>query len=156
MSKAVIENYRGFNIEFDTDYEKFQCVITEDMTKESLSYSAIKKWVDEYKKNNQDFDPFWIEGKPESWKRSEKLKVIGLRKDGRPVAVKEDGTRVQISDYDSSEYMIAKIENIYKLKALNDLETENEKIRTKFVERRKAIISSMDIVSLKEHLKSLK
>jgi len=38
MSKILIENYRGFDIEFDTQYEKFQCIITEENTKESNSF----------------------------------------------------------------------------------------------------------------------
>ena len=42
MSKILIENYRGFDIEFETSNEKFQCVCTEDDTKESNSFAAVK------------------------------------------------------------------------------------------------------------------
>lgn len=31
MSKILIETYRGFDIEFDTNCEKFQCVCTDTM-----------------------------------------------------------------------------------------------------------------------------
>ena len=66
MSKILIENYRGFDIEFDTQYEKFQCVCTEEDSKESSSFAAIKKFIDEYKKQNADFKPFWVDPNPNS------------------------------------------------------------------------------------------
>ena len=56
MSKILIDNYRGFDIEFETINEKFQCIITDELVKESISFSAIKKFVDEYKKINQDYE----------------------------------------------------------------------------------------------------
>ena len=51
--KVAIENYRGFDIEFDTDHEKFQCIITDGEEKESRSFTAVKKFIDEYRKDNQ-------------------------------------------------------------------------------------------------------
>jgi hypothetical protein len=42
MSKILIETYRGFDIEFDTNCEKFQCICTEDNAKESTSFTAVK------------------------------------------------------------------------------------------------------------------
>ena len=80
MSKILIETYRGFDIEFDTNCEKFQCICTEDNAKESTSFTAVKKFIDDYKKINQDFKPFLVESIPDSYK-TEKLKVIGVRKD---------------------------------------------------------------------------
>ena len=67
MSKILIDNYRGFDIEFETINEKFQCIITDELVKESISFSAIKKFVDEYKKTNQDFKPFYVESTPDRY-----------------------------------------------------------------------------------------
>ena len=110
MSKILIETYRGFDIEFDTNCEKFQCICTEENAKESTSFTAVKKFVDDYKKTNQDFKPFWVEPTPERYK-SGKLKVIGVRKDGRFVAEDSKGNKGQISDYDLKDYMLLKSEN---------------------------------------------
>ena len=48
---ALIENYRGYTINFNTEKERFETGITEDLTKESLSFSAVKKFIDDFIKN---------------------------------------------------------------------------------------------------------
>jgi len=155
MSKILIENYRGFDIEFETSNEKFQCVCTEDATKESNSFAAVKKFIDEYKKSNQDFKPFWIEPTPRNSYKEKKLKVIGLRKDGRFVAENEKGEKEQISDYDLSDYMLLKEENQEHLVALKN-EEEKERLRDlEYGQTRKDIIAKMNIVSLKDYKKEL-
>jgi len=155
MSKILITNYRGFDIEFDTDYEKFQCIITEERAKESNSFFAIKGFIDDYKKNNQDFKPFWIESMPNSYRNKVKLKVIGIRKDGRFVAESKDGKKEQISDYDISNYMIVKPENESILSELSTLKNEIEQREYEDKLKIKEIISKLNIVSLKDFKLSL-
>ena len=55
MSRILIENYRGFDIEFDTNIEEFTCICSKENIKESSSFPAVKKLVDEYKKENSEF-----------------------------------------------------------------------------------------------------
>jgi len=154
MSKILIETYRGFDIEFDTNCEKFQCICTEESAKESTSFTAVKKFVDEYKKTNQDFKPFWVEPTPDGYKGS-KLKVIGVRKDGRFVAENSKGEKNKISDYDLDGYMIFKPENEMALNKLAEQREKEEKQRVENNETRKLIISEINITTLKEYKKSL-
>ena len=154
MSKILIETYRGFDIEFDTNCEKFQCICTEENVKESTSFAAVKKYVDDYKKANQDFKPFWIESVPERYKRG-KLKVIGVRKDGRFVAENSKGDKIQISDYDLNDYMLLQPENEMAMNKLSELKAKEEQQRLENNETRKLIISEINIVTLKDYKKQL-
>ena len=153
MSKILIETYRGFDIEFDTNCEKFQCICTEENVKESTSFTAVKKYVDDYKKANQDFKPFWIEHVPE-YKRG-KLKVIGVRKDGRFVAENSKGDKIQISNYDLNDYMLLQPENEMAMNKLSELKAKEEQQRLENNETRKLIISEINIVTLKDYKKQL-
>ncbi len=156
MSKVFIENYRGFDIEFDTDYAKFQCVLTEDNSKESPSFPSIKKFIDDYKKDNQDFKPFWIEPNvSEMAFKSKRLKVVGLRKDGRFVAEDENGNKEQISDFDLKYYMVVKEENKPILAELNQLKELEERQRNENKSTLKSIISRLDIETLEDFKKKL-
>ena len=157
MSKILIENYRGFDIEFDTRYEKFQCIITDDLTKESLSFKSIKSFVDEYMKNNQTFKPFYVLTNPESYRFNnvKRLKVIGVRKDGRLTAENEEGLKVQLGNYDISDFIIEKDKNEPLLLELNKHDADVKKQDEIDREKRKAIISKMDIVTLKDYKKQI-
>ena len=154
MSKILIETYRGFDIEFNTNCEKFQCICTEENVKESTSFAAVKKYVDDYKKANQYFKPFWVEPAPERYK-SGKLKVIGIRKDGRFVAENSKGEKIQISDYDLNDYMLLKQENEMAMNKLSELKAKAEQQRVENNETRKLIISEINIVTLKDYKKQL-
>ena len=156
MSKILIETYRGFDIEFDTNCEKFQCICTEDNAKESTSFTAVKKFVDDYKKTNQDFKPFWVELIPGSYSyKTDKLKVIGVRKDGRFVAENSKGDKIQISDYSLNEYMLLKPENEIAMNKLSELKAKEEQQRLENNKARKLIISEINIVTLKDYKKQL-
>jgi len=154
MSEILIETYRGFDIEFDTNFEKFKCICTEENAKESTSFTAVKKFVDDYKKTNQDFKPFWVEAIPERYK-SGKLKVIGVRKDGRFVAENSKGDKIQISDYDLNDYMLLKPENEMAMNKLSELKAKEEQQRVENNETRKLIISEINIVTLEDYKKQL-
>lgn len=154
MSKILIETYRGFDIEFDTNCEKFQCICTDESSKESTSFAAVKKFVDDYIKSNQDFKPFWIEPTPSSYKKL-KLKVVGIRKDGRFVAENAEGQKIQISDYDLHEYMLVKPENEMAMKKLSELKEKEDRQRWENGEERSSIISEISVETLQEFKKSL-
>jgi hypothetical protein len=154
MSKIAIDNYRGFDIEFDTDYEQFQCIITDNLSKESHSYSAVKKFIDDYKKENQDFKPFYVIGVPESYRSGERIKVIGIRKDNRFIA-EISGKKSQISEYNEKDYMLDKESNKDIIRELDELGVEREKLRKSMSEKSKQLISKLDIKTLKEYKQSL-
>ena len=153
--KTIIENYRGFDIEFDTNCEKFQCIVSDDITKESISFKAVKIFIDEYKKNNQDFKPFWVEAIPDAYTEDKSLKIVGIRKDGRFISETTNGKKQQVSDYDLQRYMLSKPEN----KAIMDQYKLTEQIGRKQREendlKKKELISQLNIVTLKQFKKSI-
>jgi hypothetical protein len=155
MSKILIENYRGFDIEFDVHYEKFQCECEDGKAKESQSFSAVKKFIDDFKKANQDFKPFYVETNPTNPYGGKKLKVIGLRKDGRFIGEDEKGNKDQISDYHLKGFMILKPENEVFLNQLQDLKAKEEIQKAENKEIRDNIISKLNIVTLEDYKKSL-
>lgn len=105
--RVLIETYRGFEISFDPDDEKFW-YLSERYDKESSSksFTAIKKAVDDFIKENKDFKPFWIENNLSKGYGSKKLKIIGMRKDGNFVFENSKGEKEQLSKYSESEYIL--------------------------------------------------
>ena len=79
MSNVLIETYRTFDIHFNTDDETFSCVSVQldDEKRGKKSYAAIKSYIDEFIKTNNEFKPFWIIGKPDSWRKIGARKGIG-------------------------------------------------------------------------------
>ena len=157
MSKILIDNYRGFDIEFETINEKFQCIITEEFVKESVSFSAVKKFIDEYKKANQNFKPFYVESTPSnySFKDHKKIKIVGIRKDGRFVAEDINGVKFQVSDYDIKDYMLYIPENEKALNQLSDLRQKEKKQAAEIQMERTLILSTVKITTLADFKKTL-
>ena len=84
-----------------------------------------------------------------------KLKVIGVRKDGRFVAENSKGDKIQISDYELNDYMLLKPENEMAMNKLSELKAKEEQQRLENNETRKLIISEINIVTLKDYKKQL-
>lgn len=156
MSKILIENYRGFDIEFDTNAEKFQCIVTEDNAKESVSFTAVKKFVDEYKKINQSFNPFWITPIPSSCGDKAKRKIVGIRKDGRFVSEDTNGNKEQFSEYYEKDWMLVKPENETILSSLETIKSEFKEKETAYKAERDRLISTLNIVNLKDYKSQIK
>jgi len=123
---VLIERYRNVEIEFNPEKELFETVI-KDRSKESKSFSAVKKWVDEYLKENATFEPFFIITKPDSYTGNKKLKVVGIRKDGRFVGEDEKGKLVQISEYDEDRYLLEEPHHNKQFAKIALLEIERDK-----------------------------
>lgn len=154
MSVITIENYRGFDIEFNTANEQFQCIVTDEVTKESNSFSAIKKFIDEYKKSNQGFKPFYVIRTPDYYGSYERIKIIGIRKDKRFIT--QDGDKKgQLSEYNENNYMLEKESNNLFIQKLKTLEKEMDEYRLKMNEKRKEIKAKLDITTVKEYKQSL-
>jgi len=157
MKRVLIETYRGFDIEFDPNDEKFKCICSEDNTKESGSFSAVKKFVDEYKKINQDFKPFWVQPIPGNmFVNRSPLKIIGVRKDGRFMSEDPNGKKGQISDYELLYYMLEKDENKTILNEINELDEKMEEQRIEYSKNRDLLISKLNVVNLQTYKELLK
>lgn len=115
--KVIVQTYRGYDISFDPDKDKFSSVLSESddyRIKESKSFSAVKKAIDEYIKENVSFKPFKIVGGPQAWNNQGKIyEVTGIRKDNRFI-VNKNGNQEQLSQYDENKYFIVEGEDFEK------------------------------------------
>ena len=153
--KIDIENYRGFIITFDTREEKFNCVVSTNNSKESKSFAAVKKFIDDYKKDSQNFEPFKIEKRPDislgyHTVRNKPLTVIGLRKDERFVIEDFDGGKGQISSYDENSYMVVNDKNNKILSDIIALDSEFNKIKEEYKNKKAELMIQLNIVTLKD------
>lgn len=145
--KVHIENYRGWDISFDTDKEMFHYVSSDyDADGKKISYTAAKKFIDDFIKENQTFKAFWVEGVPDAYKRGLKLKIVGVRKDGRFISENEKGEKDQVSDYYLSDYMLVNEVNNSCWEELKILELEKKALNDK----EKALKAKFAIRTLKE------
>lgn len=124
--KVLIENYRSYDIEFDTDSCNFTTSIEND-SKSKISYDALKKYIDDYLKDNATFEPFKVIGTPNGWRSSKRLTIVGIRKDGRFVGEDSKGKKEQLSDHDMKDFILDLPENdkYYAEKAILELERDN-------------------------------
>jgi len=155
--RVTVDTYRGYDIEFDTDSYKFLSIISEEDSKESKSYPAVKKWIDDYLKENNNFKPFLVVVHPtsSSYGYKKEFKVIGIRKDNRFIGEDKNGDKFQLSIYDERSFILHKEENVEIIKSINLLDEKLEQFKQQCREKRMELIDSMDIVGLKEYKKSL-
>lgn len=138
--KTEVDNYRGWEITFDTDKESFTAYSnTHDSEVEKPSYASIKKYIDDFLKDNQNFKPFMVEYDPTGYSSREKsVKVIGLRKDNAFVGEDENGKKFQIGKYEEDSYILAVPENVAVVAEYKRLLDEADKYRDlakKYIEK---------------------
>jgi hypothetical protein len=118
--KVKIEEYRGFNILFETESELFECELTATSHDRGSSLVSVKKQIDDYLKNS--FTPFFVINKRFKEVNYEKAKIIGREKNGWFV-VEERGTRSVMTPYGHVGYFIYKEKEgdrlIKKIEAIN-------------------------------------
>lgn len=128
MAKIEIENYRGWDISFDTDNEEFFGYSNKyDQGKERKTLSSVRKYIDEFIKDNQHFVPVWVERIPVGWSGpTKKIKLLGIRKDGKFVFENQKGEKEQLSTSDEKYYVVYNPENEkywLKIKEIEEEET---------------------------------
>jgi hypothetical protein len=107
MSSILIEKYRGFEINFNPDEEVFHSIINDEDGKRSKSFSAVKKAIDEYIKENENFEPFYVINISNFQREfGEKLKIISIRKDGRFMFENKKKEKEQLSLYHEKKYIL--------------------------------------------------
>ena len=154
MSVIEIEKYRGFPVLFDTNSAKFYSIISDVNSKESASFLSVKKHIDDFKKENQAFAPFWIIPNPGRGYKSERILVYGIRKDGRFVGNTDKKEVLQISEYDEDSYILEKTEQepiLSKLKEINDKMKEHD-LHCRAL--KKDLLDSVNLTTLREFKKS--
>lgn len=153
---VVVETYRGFDIMFSPDKETFSCIPSDEDVKESKSFAACKRHIDEYLKLNQGFKPFTVSIKPENYRFSSKkqIKIVGIRKDNKFV-YEEDGQPKQLSDWNDKDYLIEFSENTHLLKEYEESEDRLLEFSNKERELQRQILSKMKIKTLADYKKEL-
>jgi hypothetical protein len=110
--KVKVDNYRGWDISFDTEKENFYAESNEyDREETKKSFAAAKKFIDEFIKENLNFKPVWVEETANACRNAIKVKLIGIRKDGRFVYEDKKGEKQQMSDWSEKDYILCNPDN---------------------------------------------
>ena len=97
---VLIQNYRGVDILFDADNERFSYTFDIGNWSQKQSFASCKKSIDDYIKNNSNFEPFIVR----NLKSGKTLKITGIRKDNSFV-YDLNNTKEKISEYSESDYI---------------------------------------------------
>ena len=92
-NKHHIENYRGHDIYYDEESEKFVCDISiEDRAKSTsrISLKTCRQEIDSFIKENLDFKPFKIMHFVTFDGDCDEREVVGVRSDGAMVVEREE------------------------------------------------------------------
>jgi hypothetical protein len=154
--KTIIEEYRGFEINFDTNKEMFYALSDDfDTDFYKKSYSAVKNYIDSFIKENSQFRPFKIISKPGLYNRDAEIEIIGIRKDGRFIYKDKDGNKKQLSVYCEDKYMIPHKDDDINLELLNKNRAQIKKLQGDeklIINRFKNKCFSEKAIELKERL----
>ncbi len=150
--KVIIDNHRGWEISFDTELETFYCISDRyDRDETKKSFASIKKFIDDFIKENEIFEPVWVETKPNSYTSDKKIKLIGIRKDGRFIYENSKGEKQQLSDYNEKDYILYDANNDkFRLEA----EKINKEIKV-LNAKRDAVLDKITGIELTEYKKKL-
>lgn len=149
-----IDNYRGFDIEFQIHSESFTCEVSDAIKFEKGSYKKIQEAIDEYLKKNQSFKPFKVITKPISRYGGigrGVYTVIGIRKDDRFIYQDDEGKKHQLSDYNEKDVILYEPEMEQQLVQIAYLETLVDDARKKVDEAK----SKVKGITISQHRKTL-
>lgn len=149
--KVEIEVYRGWTISFDTEKETFYCHSEQlDRDEKKKSFASTRKWIDDFIKENQVFKPVWVESKPKSY-GEKKIKIIGIRKDGKFVYEAPNGDKKQLPDYSEKDYILYdEVNEQHKIEA-EKIDQQIESLRL----QRSTILDKVKGVELVEYKKQI-
>jgi hypothetical protein len=137
-----IEDYRGFEIIFNTETERFSFTLDEGHWAEKQTYAVCKKNIDDYLKANIEFKPF----KVRSFTQNNISTIIGIRKDNRFIILDESGRKDQISEYDEKNYIIYDEKDNAVYDVIRDIHKQEQVLREKISEQ----FSKIDTPSLSD------
>jgi hypothetical protein len=132
--EVLIENYRGVDVIFNTESQRFSFSFDEGKSHEKQSYSACKANIDKYLKDNQCFESITLRS-DRDWNCT--FKIVGIRKDNRFV-MEYNGVRSQYSDYNNPERLY--------LKSDDDIHKRADEISSEIsalMDERKAILETL-------------
>jgi len=144
--KVKIEYYRGFEMNFDIENEMFYCMSSSyDTETTKKSYSSLKKWVDDYIKDNQTFTPVRLVKFSSTFQDSDAIVLTGYRKDGRFTYLDSNGKTTQLSELNEDSWFLPYDSNTA---ILEEIESVDNQINT-LLEKKKELDSKLIKVSFK-------
>ncbi len=150
--RVLIENYRSWEIYFDTDKEDFYTVSNEyDRQETKRSYASVKKYIDDYIKENNVFKPIKVQKMPSMFSNGEVITLIGVRKDKAFMYEDKEGKKQQLSGYNESDYFIVDSKNDMHFKRIAELAVERKKIDAELKEIEKSVIK-VDVKQIRRNL----
>ncbi len=150
--RVLIENYRGWEIYFDTENETFYTVSNRyDNQQTKKSYASTKKFIDDYIKENQSFKPIKVQKMKTMYNDAKFVTLIGLRKDGAFMYEDEKGEKAQLSKYDEKEFFVVNPENDVHFVELERLYAEQRKI-SKLIEEEQLKVVKVDVKQIRKNL----
>ncbi len=140
----LIEKYRGYDISFSLETETFIWEMDDDC-RSKKNFSAVKKDIDDFIKENYKFEPFEIIKLGSMFSLPKRLTVTGIRKDGRFIGKNAEGKNEQISEYEEDFFLIysPSIDNILGQCAILDVQIDE------LNKQKKALTKSIEKISLK-------
>lgn len=127
--KVKIENYRGWDISFDTKRETFYSESEVwDRAETKKSFASAKKFIDDFIKENMDFKHVWVEKPATMFSDAKKIKLIGIRKDGRFMYEDAKGEKQQMSDYSEKDFILCNPANEVLYKQIIECNKKHEVI----------------------------
>ena len=149
--RVLIENYRGWEIYFDTDKEEFYTVSNEyDKQETKRSYASSKKYIDDYIKSNNVFKPIKVQKMPTMFSEGKVITLIGIRKDKAFMYEDEEGIKQQLSSYDERDYFIVDSRNDVYFKRIAELAIERKRIDDEVKEIEKSVIK-VDVKQIRQN-----
>ena len=149
--RILIENYRGWEIYFDTDKEEFYTVSNEyDKQETKRSYASSKKYIDDYIKSNNVFKPIKVQKMPTMFSEGKVITLIGIRKDKAFMYEDEEGRKQQLSSYDERDYFIVDSRNDVHFKRIAELAIERKRIDDEVNQIEKSVIK-VDVKQIRQN-----
>jgi hypothetical protein len=150
--RVLIENYRSWEIYFDTDNEEFHTVSNEyDTQQTKKSYASAKKYIDDYLKENQNFKPIKVQKMSSIYSSAEFITLIGLRKDGAFMYEDSKGNKQQLSKYNETDFFLVNSDNDVIFKELDLLYKERNAIDDKIKYASSKVIK-VDVKQIRKNL----
>lgn len=133
-SAIPIEEYRGYEIAYDEEKDKFYCPVDNDKwdNKERKSLTAMKYAIDGHLKQNENFVPFVVIEARRYHGTPDKLTILSRTKDGKFVYENEEGKKKSIDDYYFKDWLIYDEADEPVLRAMEIIDNQIEKLQEEF------------------------
>ncbi len=141
-----IEEYRGWDIYFNTQTEEFYTISNEyEKQVNKKSFSAAKKYVDDFIKDNINFERVTVVDRS-----GREIDLIGVRKDGAFMCIENGGEPKQFSKYDESSFFVKHETHSLVFEQVREIEKEKKRLDKQIQELRDGLIKTTTVSELRK------